>query len=61
MPIFQKSIVDKYLETLDAGVLDKAYDSYKEVYTAQKIQRIKKLCITSLGIQGHIKWLVSQP
>ena len=55
MPIFQKSIVDKYLETLDAGVLDKAYDSYKEVYSAQKIQRIKKLCITSLGIQGHIK------
>ncbi|MDB4175580.1 BREX-1 system adenine-specific DNA-methyltransferase PglX [Flavobacteriaceae bacterium] len=43
MPIFQKSIVDKYLDTLDAGVLDKAYDSYKEVYSAQKIQRIKKL------------------
>lgn len=43
MPIFQKSIVDKYLETLDAGVLDKAYDSYKQVYSAQKIQRIKKL------------------
>ena len=43
MPIFQKSIVDKYLETLDAGLLDKAYDSYKEVYSAQKIQRIKKL------------------
>jgi type I restriction-modification system DNA methylase subunit len=43
MPIFQKSIVDKYIETLDAGVLDKAYDSYKEVYSAQKIQRIKKL------------------
>ena len=43
MPIFQKSIVDKYLDTLDAGVLDKAYDNYKEVYSAQKIQRIKKL------------------
>ncbi|MDC1194232.1 BREX-1 system adenine-specific DNA-methyltransferase PglX, partial [Crocinitomicaceae bacterium] len=43
MPIFQKSIVDKYLDTLDAGVLDKAYDSYKEVYSDQKIQRIKKL------------------
>ena len=43
MPIFQKSIVDKYLDTLDAGVLDKAYDSYKEVYSAQKIKRIKKL------------------
>jgi type I restriction-modification system DNA methylase subunit len=43
MPIFQKSIVDKYIDTLDAGVLDKAYDSYKEVYSAQKIQRIKKL------------------
>ncbi|MDG1729211.1 MAG: Eco57I restriction-modification methylase domain-containing protein [Algibacter sp.] len=43
MPIFQKSIVDKYLDTLDAGVLDKAYDSYKEVYSAEKIKRIKTL------------------
>ena len=43
MSIFQKSIVEKYLKTLDEDVLEKAYDSYKEVYSAQKIQRIKKL------------------
>ena len=43
MPIFQKSIVDKYLDTLDVDIVDKAYDSYKQVYSAQKIQRIKKL------------------
>ena len=43
MPIFQKSIVDKYIETLDVDVIDNAYESYKRVYSAQKIQRIKKL------------------
>ena len=43
MPIFQKSIVDKYLKTLDEGIIDQAYESYKEVYSSQKIQRIKKL------------------
>lgn len=43
MPIFQKSIVDKYLKTLDDGIIDRAYESYKEVYSSQKIKRIKKL------------------
>jgi hypothetical protein len=43
MPIFQKSIVDKYLDTLDVDVVDKAYECYKEVYSPQIIQRIKKL------------------
>ena len=43
MPIFQKSIVDKYLDTLEADVIEKAYDSYKEVYSAEKIKRIKSL------------------
>jgi type I restriction-modification system DNA methylase subunit len=43
MPIFQKSIVDKYLDTLEKDVIEKAYDSYKEVYSAEKIKRIKKL------------------
>jgi len=43
MPIFQKSIVDKYLKTLDEGIIDQAYESYKEVYSSKKIQRIKKL------------------
>ena len=43
MPIFQKSIVDKYLGTLEVDVLNDAYNSYKEVYGAQKIKRIRKL------------------
>ena len=43
MPIFQKSIVDKYLDTLETDVIEKAYDSYKEVYSAEKIKRIKTL------------------
>jgi type I restriction-modification system DNA methylase subunit len=43
MPIFQKSIVDKYVATIDVDVIDKAFESYKHIYSAQKIQRIKKL------------------
>tara|TARA_Y100000589_G_scaffold296798_1_gene304161 strand:- start:643 stop:3636 length:2994 start_codon:yes stop_codon:yes gene_type:complete len=43
MPIFQKSIVDKYLATLEADVIEKAFNSYKEVYSPEKIKRIKKL------------------
>jgi type I restriction-modification system DNA methylase subunit len=43
MSIFQKSIVDKYLETLDVDVIDTAFESYKRLYSAEKIQRIKKL------------------
>ena len=43
MSIFQKSIVDKYLDTLEFDVVDKAYNSYKQIYSAQKIQRIKQL------------------
>lgn len=43
MSIFQKSIVDKYLATLDSDLIDNAYQSYKEVYSEQKIKRIKNL------------------
>ena len=43
MPIFQKSIVDKYLATIDVDIIDKAFESYKHIYSTQKIQRIKKL------------------
>ena len=43
MPIFQKSIVDKYVATIDVDAIDKAFESYKHIYSAQKIQRIKKL------------------
>lgn len=43
MSIFQKSIVDKYLTTLDSDLIDNAYQSYKQVYSEQKIKRIKTL------------------
>ena len=43
MSIFQKSIVDKYLATLDPALIEKAYESYKDVYNEQKIKRIRSL------------------
>ena len=39
MAIFQKSIVDKYLLTLDEGLIEAAFDTYKSVYIPQ-IHRI---------------------
>ena len=42
MAIFQKSIVDKYLLTLDEGLIEAAFDTYKSVYV-QKIARIRNL------------------
>ena len=42
MAIFQKSIVDKYLLTLDEGLIDSAFDTYKSVYVP-KIARIRNL------------------
>ena len=42
MSIFQKSIVDKYLKTLDDGVVEAAFDTYKSVYIP-RIDRIRNL------------------
>ena len=42
MSIFQKSIVDKYLKTLDDGVVEAAFDTYKSVYVP-RIDRIRNL------------------
>ena len=42
MAIFQKSIVDKYLLTLDEGLIESAVDTYKSVYIPQ-IHRIRAL------------------
>jgi len=42
MAIFQKSIVDKYLLTLDEGLIEAAFDTYKSVYVP-KIARIRNL------------------
>ena len=43
MPIFQKSIVDKYLRTIDADIIEKAFESFNHIYSTRKIQRVKKL------------------
>ena len=42
MSIFQKSIVDKYLKTLDEGIIEQAYANYNKVYVP-KIDRIRNL------------------
>ena len=42
MALFQKSIVEKYLRTLDDAVIEKAFENYSTVYVP-KINRIKEL------------------
>ena len=42
MAIFQKSIIDKYLLTLDEGLIESAFDTYKSIYIPQ-IDRIRAL------------------
>ncbi|MFL2570097.1 MAG: Eco57I restriction-modification methylase domain-containing protein [Flavobacteriales bacterium] len=42
MAIFQKSIVDKYLKTLDESLIENAFDTYRSVYVP-KIDRIRNL------------------
>ncbi|MCP4482759.1 MAG: restriction endonuclease subunit M, partial [bacterium] len=43
MQIFQKSIVKKYLNTIDKAKLEGAYAKFKEIYSYDKIQTIKTL------------------
>lgn len=43
MSIFQRSVINKYLKNLDKPKLDKAFDSYKTTFTAEKIANIKAL------------------
>lgn len=42
MALFQKSIVEKYLEKIDQSVIDRAYQNYSSIYVP-KINRIKEL------------------
>ena len=42
MAIFQKSIVEKYLKTLDESLIENAFDTYRSVYVP-KIDRIRNL------------------
>jgi len=41
MPLFQDSIVKKYLSKIEESVLESAYLEYKRVYSADKIKNIK--------------------
>lgn len=42
MALFQKSIVEKYLEKIDESLIDRAYQNYSSIYVP-KINRIKEL------------------
>jgi hypothetical protein len=41
MPLFQESIVKKYLNTIDEKVIESAFLEYKRVYSPEKIKNIK--------------------
>jgi type I restriction-modification system DNA methylase subunit len=41
MPLFQESIVKKYLSTIDEELIEKAFNEFKRVYSADKIKNIK--------------------
>ncbi len=43
MQIFQKSVIQKYLKSLDNDKLEKAYLKFNEIYSSSKIEKIKKL------------------
>ena len=57
MSIFQKSIVDKYLKTLDDGVVEAAFDTYKSVYVPRidRIQLIKAVLPYLISKQKNIE------
>ena len=44
MGIFQKSVVQKYIKTLDASVVGQAYEKFKEFYgDMERVENIKLL------------------
>jgi hypothetical protein len=43
MAMFQKSVVNKYLSSLDEKKVEKAYKAFKKNYTLAKIEKIKTL------------------
>jgi len=43
MSMFQKSVINKYLASLEKEQVEKAYQTFKENYTPVKIEKIKKL------------------
>ena len=43
MPIFQKSVVQNYVEKLDQDKVEKAYQTFRTNYNSHKIEQIKTL------------------
>jgi hypothetical protein len=43
MPIFQKSVIKKYLSTLDKEQVENAYQKFRKNYSPTKIEEIKNL------------------
>ena len=43
MSMFQKSVINKYLASLEKEQVEKAYQAFKENYTPVKIEKIKRL------------------
>jgi hypothetical protein len=41
MSLFQKSVINKYLKSLGKAITDKAFEQYKNTFTAEKIAHIK--------------------
>jgi hypothetical protein len=43
MSIFQKSVINKHLSTLDSEQVERAYQNFKKNYNSKKIKEIKQL------------------
>jgi hypothetical protein len=43
MTIFQKSVINKYLNNLDQNLIETSYQAFKDNYTSAKIDKIKRM------------------
>ncbi|MDM8556253.1 N-6 DNA methylase [Desulfococcaceae bacterium HSG7] len=43
MPMFQKSVINKYLSNIDQNLIETAYQTFKGNYTSAKIEKIKRM------------------
>ncbi|MDM8542453.1 N-6 DNA methylase [Desulfococcaceae bacterium HSG9] len=43
MPMFQKSVINKYLSNIDQNLIETAYQTFKGNYTSTKIEKIKRM------------------
>ena len=42
MPIFQKSVLQKYLRQIDAAKVDHAFEKFKQNYSPNEIETVRK-------------------